>query len=579
MKLLDAARGDGSADFVVRNARVANVYTMEYENADVAVVGNRIAGVGKDYRGSAVVDAEGMILIPGMIDGHVHIESTMLTPAVFADCVAPRGTTTVMADPHEIANVLGMDGVEYMYSASRGLPVDVFLGAPSCVPASELETSFEDLEMDSVREMFERGWCQHLGEVMNFPAVIAGDPSVWGKIQAAGSVPLTGHAPGLSGKALCAYLISGVSSDHECVSPEEALEKLRRGMWLMMREGASSPVLARLLPLLRDKPELASRCMAVSDDVTAKYLMRVGHMDAKVRVMVREGIDPLAALRMVTLSPAEYFGLKDRGAVAPGLRADMALVDGLETFRIDRVWKNGRLTADKGKICRTSACPADPKLFRRRESPYTPLTADQLEVKIPRGAGVRVIKLNEGSLVTNSIIERDFPARDGTAVPDAGRDLSKIVVQERHRDTRRFGVGFVSGLGLKSGAIASSVAHDAHNFVAAGMDDLSIVTALAFLGENGGGLAVTCGGDVLGSLALPVAGLMSTMDAESVARALEDVERTARDMGVSVAHPFMALSFLCLSVIPELKITDRGYADIGKGGIQPLFYFPGVESG
>ncbi|MDR1875838.1 MAG: adenine deaminase [Synergistaceae bacterium] len=576
-ELLESARGDRVADFVVKNARVANVYTMEYEEVDVAVVGNRIAGLGNDYTGETIVDAKGQILIPGMIDGHVHIESTMLTPAVFADSVVLRGTTTVMADPHEIANVLGMGGVEYMYMAARGLPVDVFLGAPSCVPASDLETSCENLEMDAIREMFDRGWCQHLGEVMNFPGVVAGEAAVWGKIQAAGNVPLTGHAPGLRGKELCAYLTSGVSSDHECTSPEEALEKLRRGMWLMMREGASSPDLVRLLPLLRDRPELACRCMAVTDDVTAKHLLQVGHMDAKVRIMVREGLDPLVALRTVTLSPADYFGLKDRGAIGPGLRADMALIDDFENFRVDSVWKGGRPVVEGGKLLRKSECCIDPELFRQKTRLFVPLTTDQLQVRKPRKAEVRVIRVQEGSLATQSFLETDFPVQDGMAVPDAGKDLAKVVVQERHRNTKRFSVGFVSGLGMRSGAIASSVAHDAHNFVAAGMDDLSIVTALTFLGENGGGLVATCGADVQGFFALPVAGLMSTLDAASAARALDDLEERAKETGIAIAHPFMVLSFLCLSVIPELRITDQGYVDITKGGVQSLFCFPEVR--
>jgi adenine deaminase len=425
--------------------------------------------------------------------------------------------------------------------------------------------------------MFARGWCHHLGEVMNFPGVVAGDPAVWGKIQAAGDVPLTGHAPGLSGKELCAYLTAGIDSDHECTLPDEALEKLRRGMWLMMREGASSSDLARLLPILRERPELASRCMAVTDDVTAKYLVRVGHMDAKVRIMIREGIDPLTALRMVTLSPADYFGLKDRGAIGPGLRADMALVDDLENFRVDRVWKDGRPVVEEGELCRKSVPCVSPETFQRRTRPFVPLTVEQLQVKRPRRSELRVVKLEEGSLLTRSFTEKDPATRDGMVIPDAERDLAKVIVQERHRNPRRFGVGFVSGLGMKAGAIGSSVAHDAHNFIAAGMDDLSIVTALSRLGEEGGGLIVTSGEEVLDFFALPVGGLMSTLDAVSAARGLDEIENRAKELGIAVTHPFMVLSFLCLSVVPELKITDQGYVDITKGGVQSLFSFP--ESG
>ena len=349
--LLAVARGEKPADFVIKGARVANVYTLEYEEADVAVFGEKIAGVGQGYEGKSVVDGRGKVLIPGMIDGHVHIESSMLVPTVFADQVALHGTTAIMPDPHEIANVLGMKGVEYMYLVSRGLPVDVFLGAPSCVPASAFETPFEDLEMDHIQEMFQRGWCHHLGEVMNFPGVIGGDDSVWGKIQAAGDVPLIGHAPAVVGRSLCAYMAGGISSDHERSKQEEGLEKLRRGMWLMMREGSSTHDLGRLLPLVRERPHLSSRCMVVSDDISAQDLLK-GHMDEKMRLMVGEGLDPLVALRMVTLSPASYFGLKERGGIWPGRLADMALVEDLENCNIDKVWKNGKLTVDGGKRCR-----------------------------------------------------------------------------------------------------------------------------------------------------------------------------------------------------------------------------------
>ena len=566
-ELLAAARGDRPADLVIRGAKVANVYTLEYESLDVAVFGDRIVGLGEGFEGREVVDAGGKTLIPGMIDGHVHIESTMLTPPVFADSVVTRGTTTVMADPHEIANALGLKGVEYMYLSSRGLNVDVFLGAPSCVPASPFETPFEELGSLSVSEMFRRGWCQHLAEVMNFPGVINGDTGVWGKIQAAGNVPLTGHAPQVTGRALNAYALAGISSDHECVGPEEALEKLRRGLWVMMREGASFPNLRTLLPIVKDNPTLAARCMAVTDDITARYLAEVGHMDVKVRIMIEEGLDPLTALRMVTLSPADYFGLRDRGAIAPGLRADLVLVDDLASCRVSHVWKNGRAVVEGGRLIAATA-RATPVPFPA-PVPIVPPTPEQLAVPAS-GKELRVIGVAEGEVLTRTLT---LPAsvKDGQVVPDPDRDLAKIVVLERHRGTGRFAVGFVSGLGIKRGALASSVAHDAHNFVAAGMDDRSIVTALASLCASGGGLAVAEGESVKGVLKLPVGGLMTNLDAASAARELDELESKARTLGVTMAHPFMALSFLCLSVIPELRLTDQGYVDITRGGLQSLF--------
>ena len=571
-ELLAVARGEKAADFVIKGARIANVYTLEYEDVDVAVLGDKIAGVGSNYEGKQVVDANGAVLIPGLIDGHVHIESTTLAPAVFADHVVTRGTTTVMADPHEIANALGMRGIEYMYLASRGLPVDVFLAASSCVPASAFETPYEEMEMNRIRELFERGWCHHLGEVMNFPGVIAGDDAVWGKIEAAGNVPLTGHAPRVRGKDLCAYMTAGISSDHESTDLEEAREKLRRGMWLMMREGASSPDMKNLLPLVRENPALSSRCMAVSDDITAKYIVQTGHMDEKIRIMIGEGLNPLVALRMVTLSPASYFGLKDRGAIGPGLLADLVLVKNLQDCTVDKVWKNGRLTVDNGRLRRKHEVRVEHVAFQTDTREIAPLSAEQIAIKAPGGAELHVIGLEPDSLATRTLLMAPT-VRDGLAVPDKDRDLAKIVVQERHRGTGRFAVGFVKGLGMQWGAMASSVAHDAHNFVAAGMDDLSLETALGHLTRNGGGLVLASESKVVGYFALPVAGLMTTLDAESASRGLDKMEEKAKEMGIGIASPFMVLSFLCLTVIPELKITDQGYIDLAKGGIRPLFSF------
>jgi adenine deaminase len=569
-ELLAVARGDRPADFVIKGARVANVYTLEYEEVDVAVLGNKIAGIGKNYEGERVVNGTGKVLIPGMIDGHIHIESTMLTPSYFADQAIAHGTTAVMADPHEIANVLGMRGVEYMYRASQGLWLDIFLGAPSCVPASNFETPFENLEMDHIREMFRRGWCQHLGEVMNFPGVIRGDDGVWGKIEAAGDVPLTGHAPGIRGRALCAYMSGGISSDHECTNPEEALEKLRRGMWLMIREGTFARDLKRLLSLVKERPDLSSRCMVVSDDITAEELVR-GHMDGKMRLMAEEGLDPLMALRMVTLSPAAYFGLKDRGAIGPGLLADMALVENLESCEIDKVWKGGLLVVDDGKLCRANSVGFDFAAFCA-EYTTTSISLPRLKIPAPEMADMAVIGVEDGTIVTRTILMTPSVS-EGLAVADAERDIAKIVVQERHRGTGRFAVGFVSGLGMTQGAIASSVAHDAHNFVAVGMDDLSIVTAISHLEKNEGGLVATTQSEVRGYLALPVGGLMAMVNAATLSRSLQELEKKVSELGFKISNPFMVLSFLCLSVVPELKITDKGYIDIVHGSIIPLFSY------
>nr|MBQ6739921.1 adenine deaminase [Synergistaceae bacterium] len=523
-------------------------------------------GIADNYDGKEIFDADGKVLIPGMIDGHVHIESTMLAPPIFADEVVKRGTTAVMADPHEISNALGMAGLEYMHNASFGLPIDIFLGAPSCVPASQFETPYEELDMIAIKSMFEDKLCQHLGEMMNFPALIAGDPEVWGKIAAAGDVPLTGHAPNVSGKALNAYLVSGVNSDHECSNLDEAKEKLRRGMWLMIREGASFPNLKTLLPLLKQNPLYYSRCMAITDDVTALYLSEVGHMDAKVKIMINEGLDPLIALRLVTLSPAEYFRLWDRGAIAPGRRADFALIDSLEKFNVLQVWKDGRQVVRDGELVKKSNNNiAMPNINIK----ITPPQPHQIKVKAS-GSLINVIGVSQGEVITKTLLKAPL-VDNGFVISDTQNDIVKIVVMERHRNTGRLAVGFVNGLGIKRGAIASSVAHDAHNFVAAGVSDAAIINAITELCETGGGFTVAEDNKILGTLPLPIGGLMTNLSAHETADALAELEIRAGELGVKISHPFMALSFLCLSVIPELRITDQGYVDITKGGIQPLF--------
>jgi adenine deaminase len=566
--LLAVARGEHPADLVLRGARIANVFTLEYEEAEVALWKGRIAGIGKGYRGAVEEDLSGLVLVPGFFDGHCHIESTLLTPAAFSELAAVRGTAAVAADPHEIANTCGLAGVEYMWREGLGCPVELFYAAPSCVPASPFETAFETLDAAALATCFARGWCDSLGEVMNYPAVTSGDPELWSKLFAAGSRVKSGHAPGLSGGELCAYCASGCDSDHESVTAAEGLEKLRRGMWLMIREGATEHNLEELAPLVAADEARSSRCMLVSDDLTARYLRDRGHMDEKIRLAVRHGISPLAALRMVTLSPASYFGHRDRGAVAPGYVADLVAVDDLESCRVRRVWKEGRLVAAEGRL----AVPAPP-----RATPPAPVPLrvalppeEDFSPAVPKGARLRVIGLRPGQVVTeHRIVEPSV--RDGRAVPEAGRDLALLAVLEKNRGTGRLALGFVQGLGLREGALGSSVAHDAHNFVAAGMDARSVRRALAALVAAGGGLVAVRGDDVLTSLPLSVGGLMHAGTAEEVVAGLDAVEAAAARLGTPLEHPFMAMSFLCLSVIPELKLADTGYVDLSRGGAQSLF--------
>lgn len=576
-KLAAAARGEIPADIVIHNANVANIFTNDYELADVAIYMGKIAGIAQNYDGRINFDAEGRALIPGLIDGHIHIEDTMMTPPAFAYTASLHGTTTVFADPHEIANVLGMAGLEYMYRASQGLPVDIFYGAPSCVPASDYESSYDELDMVAISEMFDRKIVQHLGEMMNYPAIINGDSEAWGKIKAAGNVPITGHAPGVTGKALNAYMSSGINSDHECTELSEAREKLARGMWLMIREGATFFDLKTLIPIVKENPLNAARCMAVSDDITARYLIERGHMDEKMRIMLREGLNPFTALRMVTLSPAEYFRCYDRGIIAPGKIADFVILDSDkidEKFRVHSVWKNGR------QVVR------DDDVFAQIEQEHLAPVIKTKVTKIPSAENLRVraktqsakkinvIGVTEGTVITKTL-QLNPKIVDGYIVPDAENDTAKIAVLERHRDTGKFAVGFVKGLGIKRGAIGSSVAHDAHNFVVAGADDESIAKCFKKLAEIGGGLVAVGdaadGEKIIASFPLPIGGLMSYLPPEKISSELAMMENAASDLGVAISHPFMVLSFLCLSVIPELRITDKGLIDITRGGIQEIF--------
>ncbi len=565
---LAVARGDEPADLVLRGARVANVFTLEYERADVALFSGRIAGVGCGYEGRSELDLSGLVLTPGFLDGHCHIESTMLSPAGFSELTAVRGTSAVAADPHEIANTCGMAGIEYMWRESLDCPVDMLFTAPSCVPASSFETPLEPLDAGAIAEMFDRCLCDSLGEVMNYPGVINGDAALWAKLYATGARPRSGHAPGLSGKELCAYLLSGCDSDHESFTIEEGREKLRRGMWLMIREGATEKNLAELAPLVKEDPARSSRCMMVSDDLTARYLRDSGHMDEKMRLAINLGIPPLVALRMITLSPAEYFGWRDRGAIAPGRLADLVAVDSLEKCNVLKVWKKGRLVAEEGKLA-AGPVPrvAPPSVGVGKVS--VPCE-DSFRIKAPHGARMRVVGVRRGQVITDHLLVEPT-VRDGLAVADPSRDLAWLAVLEKNQGTGRLAVGFVSGLGLKEGAICSSVAHDAHNFVAAGVDPTSLRTAFAFLIERGGGIAAVKGDSVLASLDLPVGGLMNQLPADRVIDGFERVELAASELGADLEHPFMAMSFLSLSVIPELKLTDHGYVDLGRGGLLPLF--------
>ncbi|MCL2146240.1 MAG: adenine deaminase [Synergistaceae bacterium] len=571
-KLIAAARGDIKSEKVIKGARIANVFSFEFEEADVAIVGDTIVGVGTRYDAEEIIDASGCIITPGLIDGHIHIESSFLTPSSFAEAVIPHGTTSVFVDPHEIANVAGLEGIIAMTKSTTNLPMDFYFGVPSCVPASNFETCRHSIEAVDITEMLESGICHHLGEMMNFPAVIRGDKSVLRKIIAANAFnrPKPAHAPLVSGKELCAYLISGCDADHESSFYFEAIEKLRRGMWVMIRQGSTARNLEPLLEILKENPNRASLCMVVSDDLSVESILEHGHQDMKIRMMINTGIDPLIALRLVTLSPSQYFGIGRVGGIAPGWKADLVIVDSLESFNVKKVFKNGNLIVDNAELRVSLSGFSFPDIPKNKLVDLKPS-----DIKIPIGDRsydnpIRVIGTEKGALLTRELIMRPTII-DGHVVADPERDISKLVVQERHIGSGRVGVGFVKGLGIKKGALASSIAHDSHNFIAAGADDISILSAMEWLRINEGGVVVSEGNDILANLQLPIGGLMSNESASSVADSLRQVEEAAASIGITGNHACMVLSFLSLSVIPKIKLTDKGYVSITENAVLDLF--------
>jgi adenine deaminase len=559
--LIAVARGDAPPDLVIEGAQVFSAFTREWLELDVAIHGGVIAGLGS-YEGGTRRDARGQYLVPGFIDAHVHIESSKLIPAEFARAVVPHGTTAVVTDPHEVANVLGPDGVRWMLEASEDLPLDVFVMAPSCVPASDFESPGRPLEPADMEAILRHPRALGVAEMMNFPGVIAGVPDVIARLDLSDHVD--GHAPGVSGAALNAYIAAGIRSDHEATTYEEALEKRRRGMWVLIREASNAHNLRDLLPLVKEYgPAQTAFC---TDDREPDLLYREGHIDQMCRIAVQEGIAPEDALVMATLHAARAHGLLDRGAVAPGLRADLVLLDDLESFRPACVWKDGQLVAAGGAAEPFARPPIPDRLRRTMRS--APVAADGFAIPAV-SERVRVIEIVPGQLITIAR-EEEPPVRDGEVVADPERDLAKIAVVERHHETGRIGKGLVRGFGLRTGAFASTVAHDAHNVVIVGVTDADMRACAARLQEIGGGIVVARDGAVRGELPLPVAGLLSDQPVEDVVTRLEALQDMLHEQGVRDSAPFMTLSFLALSVIPALKITDRGLVDVERFELVPL---------
>ncbi|MGH2571882.1 MAG: adenine deaminase [Actinomycetota bacterium] len=555
---LAVARGDQPADIVIKGGRVLSVFTGELLEADVAVSGEHVAAIGTGYDGREEFDARELILLPGFIDGHMHIESTKLMVDEFARAVLPWGTTTVVIDPHEIANVFGLDGVRAILRAAEPIPLDYFVNVSSCVPASPFESNGATVEADDIaRFLQEEPNALGVAEMMDFAGVVAGSPETLAKIEAAfraGDRLIDGHAPGLSGPALNAYLAAGVRSDHECTTYQEALEKRRLGMWIMIREGSAARNLEALLPLVLEYGP--GNCLLCTDDREPNELLAEGHINDVMRKAVALGCPSYHAVLMATLFAARYHRLHRHGAVAPGYIADVVAVEDLERFRPTRVWKRGRLVAADGRAVGVPKVSA-PDWMRgsvkvRRATPQ--------DFALRARGQVRVIGVEAGQIVTRSLVAE--PAhREGLAVADPSRDLAKIAVIERHRRTGRMGLGFVSGFGLQRGALASTHAHDAHNVVVVGVDEADMAAAVNRLAEIGGGQVAVADGTLLGEVPCPIGGLLSDRPAEEVAGAVSRMEEASRALGVKLPAPFMAMSFLALSVVPELKITDRGLVD------------------
>jgi adenine deaminase len=563
--LIEVARGDAQADLVLTNARIVNTFTGEIEENSVAVHRGRVAGVGDYTWARRVVDLEGKFLAPGFIDGHVHLESTYLHVDQFARAVVPRGTLAAVTDLHEVTNVSGLDGMRYIMDCARKVPVDLFFMAPSCVPATHMETSGATLGPEDIKKALRWRGVLGLGEIMNFPGVISGDDHVLEKVQAAHGRPRDGHAPRVRGKALNAYLAPIIGSDHESTEYEEGLEKLRRGMRLMIREGSSEKNLEELLPLVNQGNY--HRCMLVVDDRNALDVLKEGDVDAVVRKAIRLGLDPIRAIQMASLNVAEYFRLEGLGGIAPGYHANMLVIQDLEALDIEQVYYRGKLVAEDGKALFDAALPPNDSMARTMR--VKPFAVEGLALKSNATETYPVIEIVPGQIVTRRLDER--PSRsNGSIVADTGRDLLKLVVMERHHATGNVGIGLVKGFGLKRGALATSVAHDSHNIVVVGVDDGDIFAAIKEVEQNQGGLAVAADGMAQASLPLPIAGLLSPEPLETVAAKIEDLERLARDLGCSVHSPFSVLSFLALPVIPELKLTDMGLVDVMAGKLLEL---------
>ena len=552
-RIIDVAAGREKADLVLKNATYVNVFSGELDTRDIAVAEGLIVGLGR-YAGTQEVDMTGKIVCPGFLDAHIHLESSLVSPAEFARAVLPHGTTTVITDPHEITNVMGTDGIDYMLCATEGLPVDVQFMIPSCVPASPLDESGANLDYRDVDSFFDHPRVLGLAEMMNFPGVISGDSATVSKIVAsqAHHKKIDGHAPGLSGNALNAYIAAGVYSDHECADMDDAMEKLRLGQFIMIREGTAAKNLEALMPLLRSE-KYFSRCMFCTDDKHPSDLLEKGHIDYICREAVARGADPIMTVQVACLHAARYFLLNNRGAIAPVYLADLAIVEDVKDFHVVTVYKRGKLVYQDGTVADFPLPQIPEHLDKRAHDTFRMpvLTPADFANARPRGLI---------GMVPGQIITQDCGYASGV---DTNADILKMAVIERHKNTRHIGIGYLKGYGLKSGAVATSVAHDSHNIICVGANDEDMAFAVNRIARNHGGIVVVENGRVLAELPLEIAGIMSDKPLGEVNTLLENAKQAAYTLGVGKdIDPFMTLSFMSLPVIPTLRLTTRGVVDV-----------------
>lgn len=568
-RLLAVARGDALADLVLRNGQVVNVLTGEIYPADIAIAGKRIAAVSPIlglYQGHADLDLAGQYVAPGFIDAHVHIESSLLPPHAFASLVVPHGTTAVVSDPHEIANVHGLDGIRYMLADSADLDLRVYVMLSSCVPATTLETAGATLTAADLATLIDAPRVLGIAEVMNYPGVSGGDEDLLAKVRLGHQARLRidGHAPRVTGNSLQAYIAAGTSSDHECTSAEEAREKLRLGMQILIREGSTAKNLAALLPIVT--PQTARWCSFATDDKQPEDIATEGHLDHILRQAIAQGLDPVIAIQMATINTARHYGLRDQGAIAPGYLADLVTFSDLRTVRIDHTFIGGRHVAAHGTLITPQRSTVQPPINRTQALPL----GDDAFVIPATGTQARIIALVPDQIITQEIIA-EVAVQAGIVAPMANLDILKIAVVERHRGTGHVGLGLVQGFGVRRGALGSSIAHDSHNIIVVGATDAEMLLCARTLLAAGGGICVVEGTDVRGLLPLPIAGLMSDQPPAQVQAAMQHLLVVARGLGCVLANPFMALAFVALPVIPALKITDLGLVDVVAFHHVPLF--------